>query len=111
VKRVVLLLTLATLAVAAVPAHGATRCGTVDRPYTDGGAEVVITKGKLRCSTARGLMRRYWGIRADAFQTIVSLRHAGISWRCRPTVDDFPYRWTCTGGGPSRNRFRVTARE
>ena len=99
------------LVAAPPPAHAATDCGTVDRPFTDGGAEATIAKGRLRCATARGLYRRYWGIRADAFETVIVLRHGGISWRCRPTTDDFPYRWSCDGGGPSRNRFRVTARE
>ena len=95
----------------AAPADAARPCGTVGRPFTDGGAEVAVAKGRVSCATARGLMRRYWGIRADAFQTSIALRHAGIRWRCRPTTDDFPYRWACNGGGPDRNRFRVTARE
>ena len=111
--RVALVAAIATLAglAAAAPAAAARECGTVGRPFTDGGAEVAVAKGRLRCTTARGLMRRYWGIRADAFQTSIALSHAGIRWRCRPTTDDFPYHWACTGGGPARNRFRVTARE
>jgi hypothetical protein len=86
-------------------------CGVVGRPFTDGGAEVAVRSGALRCAPARGLMRRYWSRSVDAFTRPVRLRHAGIRWSCRPTTDDFPYRWSCSGGGPSRDRFRVTARE
>ena len=93
------------------PASAARACGAVDRPFTDGAAEVTVRKGDLRCSTARGLLRRYWGRSVDAFTRRVRLRHAGIRWTCRPTTDDFPYRWACRGGGPARDRFRVTARE
>lgn len=56
-------------------------------------------------------MRRYWNTSVDAFKRRVQLRYAGIRWTCRPTVNDFPYRWSCTGGGRNRDRFQVTARE
>jgi hypothetical protein len=56
-------------------------------------------------------MRRYWTTSTDAFTRTVRLRHAGIRWTCRPTTDDFPYRWACRGGGREQNRHRVTARE
>jgi hypothetical protein len=96
----------------APPAASADRsCGVTGRPFTDGGAEVTIRKGSLRCTTARSVMRRYWRTRVDAFTRTVRVRVAGIRWTCRPTVDDFPYRWACTGGGPARDRFRITARE
>ena len=95
----------------AAPADAATACGVVARPFTDGGASVVVRKGALRCTTARALLRRYWRTRPDAFSSTVRLRHAGIRWTCRPTTEDFPYRWECRGGGPSRSRFRVTAAE
>jgi hypothetical protein len=95
----------------AAPAHAARDCGVVGRPFTDGGAEVRVAKGSLRCATARGLYRRYWSTSVDAFARTVRVRHAGIRWTCRPTTGDFPYRWACTGGGPDRDRFRVTARE
>jgi hypothetical protein len=101
----------AALLLCAPAASAARDCGVVGRPFTDGGAEVTVAKGALRCATARGLMRRYWRTSADAFTRTVRLRHGGIRWTCRPTVDDFPYRWACNGGGPSRDRFRVTARE
>jgi len=97
--------------VGAAPAGAATGCGTVARPFTDGGAVVVVRKGDLRCATARGLLRAYWRTRADAFRSVVRLRHAGIRWSCRPTVEDFPFRWECRGGGSARDRFRVTAHE
>ena len=99
------------LGVMTPPAEAARACGVVGRPYTDGGASVVIRKGALRCATARGVYRRYWSRSVDAFTRTVRLRYAGIRWVCGPTVDDFPYRWLCRGGGPSRNRFRVTAAE
>ena len=93
------------------PAEAARGCGVVDRPFTDGRAQVSVNKGALKCSTARGLMRRYWKTSVDAFTRRVQVRYAGVRWTCRPTVDDFPYRWSCNGGGPDRTRFRVTARE
>jgi hypothetical protein len=101
----------AGLALAPASADAARACGVVGRPFTDGGAAVTVAKGDLRCATARGLMRAYWSRSFDAFTRRVTLRHAGIRWTCRPTTDDFPYRWACTGGGPNRDRFRVTARE
>ena len=112
-RRAVLttVVTAAVLGLAPPAAPAATPCGDVGRPYTDGSAEVVIRKGALRCSTARGLYRRYWSRSVDAFTRTVRLRHAGIRWICRPTTDDFPYRWLCRGGGSSRNRFRVSAAE
>lgn len=101
------------VALAVVPASASADrdCGVVARPFTDGGAEVVIRKGSLQCTTARGLMRRYWGTRVDAFDRRIELRVAGIRWVCRPTVRDFPYRWECRGGGVGRDRLRVTARD
>jgi hypothetical protein len=99
------------LAFAPAPAEAARDCGVVGRPFTDGGAEVTVAKGELKCTTARGLLRRYWTTSVDAFARRLTVRHAGIRWTCRPTTDDFPYRWRCTGGGPDRNRFAVTARE
>lgn len=93
------------------PAVAAQGCGVVSRPFTDGGAQVTVRKGALKCSTARGLMRRYWNTSVDAFKRRVQLRYAGIRWTYRPTVNDFPYRWSCTGGGRNRDRFQVTARE
>jgi hypothetical protein len=109
-RLVVLLPVLAALAVpAAAPA--ARSCGSVDRPFTDGGAMVTVRKGDLRCSTARAVLRRYWSLEPAAFQQRRRVRHAGIRWTCRPTTDDFPYRWSCTGGGPDRNRYRITAAE
>lgn len=102
---------LGSLATGATTASAAKRCGTVARPFTDGGAVVVIRKGDLRCATARGLLRAYWRTEVAAFRSVVRLRHAGIRWTCRPTVGDFPFRWECRGGGRARDRFRVTARE
>jgi hypothetical protein len=101
----------AVLAVWAAPASAARDCGTVGRPFTDGGAEVKVAKGALKCATARALVVRYWRTDFDAFTRTVRLRHAGIRWTCRPTTDDFPYRWRCDGGGAQRDRFRVTAAE
>jgi hypothetical protein len=86
-------------------------CGSVGRPYTDGAADVAVEKGDLKCSTAKSLMRRYWGTRVTAFRSTVRLRHAGIRWTCRPRGEGFPTRWECRGGGPERNRYRVTAHE
>jgi hypothetical protein len=101
----------AASAVAPADASADRRCGAVPRQFTDGVAEVVVRRGALRCATARGLLRRYWGTRVDAFSRTLSVRFAGIRWRCGPTVSDFPLRWACEGGGPGRDRFRVTARE
>ena len=96
----------------AAPAIGATDCGSIRRPFTDARPLVSITKGSLRCATARGVMRAYWNRSVDAFTRTVRLRHAGIRWVCRPTVaGEVPTRWACRGGGPARNRFRVAARE
>ena len=106
-----LVVALAVLGASAPTASADRACGVVGRPFTDGGAEVAVRKGALRCTTARRLMRRYWSMGFDAFTRTRRLRYAGIRWTCRPTVDDFPYRWACTGGGPRRTRFRVTARE
>ena len=99
------------LAITPAPASAAQSCGVVSRQFTDGGAQVIIVKGRLKCATARTLMRRYWGTRVTAFRETVGLRVAGIRWTCRPTTSDFPFRWACSGGGPRRDRFRVTARE
>ena len=106
-----LVVALAVLGASAPAASADRACGVVGRPFTDGGAQVAVRKGALRCTTARGLMRRYWRTSVDAFTRTQRLTYAGIRWTCRPTVDDFPYRWACTGGGPQRSRFRVTARE
>jgi hypothetical protein len=102
---------LAVLMAGAGPASADRACGVVGRPFTDGGASVTVRTGALRCTTARGLYRRYWNRSVDAFTRSARFRYAGIRWTCRPTTNDFPYRWSCSGGGPSRNRFRVTARE
>lgn len=112
-RRLVLCLTVLTTAfvLPTAPAQAARDCGVTARAFTDGGARVAVRKGKLRCATARGLMRSYWSTRVEAFSSTVRLKHAGIRWICKPTTDDFPYRWLCRGGGESRNRFRVTARE
>ena len=111
-RRAALMTALLASVAAAAPATAARSCGTVDRQFTDARPLVTITKGSIRCRTARGVMRAYWGTSVDAFTRTVRLRHAGIRWICRPTVvDDVPNRWACRGGGPDRNRFRVTARE
>ena len=106
-----LLAVLAAFAVQPPTAAAARDCGVVGRPFTDGGAEVAVAKGRLTCRTARDILRRYWNTSADAFTRRVTVRAAGIRWACRPTTNDFPYRWACTGGGPDRDRFRITARE
>jgi hypothetical protein len=108
---VVAAIVLGAMLCGAPPASADRACGVVGRPFTDGGAEVTVRTGALRCTTARGLMRRYWSRSVDAFTRPARFRHAGIRWSCRPTTSDFPYRWSCSGGGPARNRFRVTARE
>ena len=102
----------ALCAAGAAPASAARSCGTAKRPFTDARPAVSITKGRIQCSTARGVMRAYWKRDVSAFTKTVRLRYAGIRWVCRPTVGgEVPNRWACRGGGPSRNRFRVTARE
>ena len=82
------------------------------RPFTDARPLVTITKGSIACSTARGVMSKYWHRSVDAFSRRVRLRYRGIRWVCFPTSGgEIPNRWACRGGGPARNRFRVTARE
>jgi hypothetical protein len=96
----------------AVPAEAATNCGSVRRPFTDARPSVTVTKGSIKCSTARGVMSKYWGTTVTAFRSTVALRYRGIHWVCKPTVrGEVPSRWACRGGGPNRNRFRVRAED
>jgi hypothetical protein len=100
------------LAAGAPHAQAATDCGSARRPFTDARPLVSITKGDMACSTARGVMRRYWNRSVDAFSQTVRLRYRGVRWVCRPTSGgEVPNRWVCRGGRPARNRLRVLARE